>query len=115
MGHNTSLVEGSAGKKLIAFSAPIILANLIQAIYGIVDMVVVGQYIGSSGMSAVSMGAQITAVVLVLATGLSNGGTVISAQLYGKGEHRAIPALIGTMLSFFAIAAIILIIHFRLY
>ena len=108
MGHNTSLVEGSAGKKLIAFSAPIILANLIQAIYGIVDMVVVGQYIGSAGMSAVSMGAQITAVVLVLATGLSNGGTVISAQLYGKGEHRAIPALIGTMLSFFAIAAIIL-------
>ena len=108
MGSNTSLVEGSAGKKLIAFSAPIILANLIQAVYGIVDMVVVGHFIGSSGMSAVSMGAQITAVVLVLAAGLSNGGTVISAQLFGKGEHKALPALVGTMLSFFAIAAIIL-------
>ncbi len=108
MGHNSSLVEGSAGKKLISFSAPIILANLIQAIYGIVDMVVVGQYIGSAGMSAVSMGAQITAVVLVLANGLSNGGTVIAAQLFGKGEHKEIPRLVGTILSFFAIAALIL-------
>ena len=108
MNKNTSLVEGRAGKRLIAFSAPIILANLIQAIYGIVDMVVVGQYIGSAGMSAVSMGAQITAVVLVLATGLSNGGTVISAQLFGKGEHKALPSLVGTLLSFFAIAALIL-------
>ncbi len=105
---NTSLVSGSAGKRLIRFSAPIILANLIQAIYGIVDMVVVGQYIGSAGMSAVSMGAQITAVVMVLASGLSNGGTVISAQLFGKGEHREIPRLVGTLLSFFAIVSIIL-------
>ena len=107
MSRSTSLVEGSAGKKLIAFSAPIILANLIQAIYGIVDMVVVGQYIGSSGMSAVSMGAQITSVVLVTANGLANGGTVIAAQLFGKGAQKELPRLTGTLTSFFAIVAII--------
>ncbi len=108
MGSNTSLVSGSAGKKLLSFSAPIILANLIQAIYGIVDMVVVGQYIGSSGMSAVSMGAQITAVVMVLAGGLSNGGTIIAAQLFGKGEHKELPRLLGTLLSFFIIISLVL-------
>ena len=47
-----TLTTGSAGKRLLSFAAPIILANLIQAIYGLVDMVVVGHYLGSAGMSA---------------------------------------------------------------
>ena len=108
MSHNNSLVSGSVGKRLITFSMPIILGNLIQAIYGIVDMVVVGQYIGSSGMSAVSIGAQITTVVMVLAHGLSNGGTIITAQLFGKEEHKEIPHLVGTLLSFFVLISLAL-------
>jgi len=107
MDQRNSLVTGSAGKRLISFSAPIILANLIQAIYGFVDMIVVGRYIGSAGMSAVSMGAQITAVVMILVGGFSNGGTIISAQLFGRGEQKEISRVLGTMLSFFAIIAVI--------
>ena len=55
MEHKGELISGSIGKKVIGFAAPIILANLIQAIYGIVDMVTVGHFVGASGMSAVSM------------------------------------------------------------
>ncbi|MBR5261562.1 MAG: MATE family efflux transporter [Oscillospiraceae bacterium] len=107
MNPNNSLVTGNVGKRLITFSAPIILANLIQAIYGFVDMMVVGRYIGSAGMSAVSMGAQITAVVMILVGGFSNGGTIISAQLFGRGAQKDISRVLGTMLSFFAIIAVI--------
>lgn len=107
MDQRNSLVTGSAGKRLISFSAPIILANLIQAIYGFVDMIVVGRYIGPAGMSAVSMGAQITAVVMILVGGFSNGGTIISAQLFGRGEQKEIPRVLGTILSFFTIIAVI--------
>jgi len=84
MDKNGELFSGSIGKRVIGFATPIILTNLIQAIYGIVDMITVGHFVGSSGMSAVSMGAQITAVVLVVVNGLSNGGTVVSAQLTGQ-------------------------------
>ena len=66
MERNGELFSGSIGKRVIGFATPIILTNLIQAIYGIVDMITVGHFVGASGMSAVSMGAQITAVVLVI-------------------------------------------------
>ena len=106
MGRVTDLTSGSIGKKVVGFSAPIILSNLIQAVYGIVDMVTVGQFVGSSGMSAVSMGAQITTVILVLMNGLSNGATVIAAQLTGQGKRDRVPVVLGTVLTFFAIFAV---------
>lgn len=108
MEHKDDLTSGSIGKKVIGFAAPIILANLIQAIYGLVDMVTVGHFVGASGMSAVSMGAQITTVVLVIVNGLSNGETIISAQLAGQRKLKEIPSVIGTMLTFFAIVALAL-------
>ena len=108
MEHSGDLVSGSIGKKVIGFAAPIILTNLIQAIYGLVDMVTVGHFIGASGMSAVSMGAQITSVVLVIVNGLSNGGTIISAQLAGQKLHKNISYVVGSMLTFFAILALVL-------
>ena len=108
MARNDDLISGSIGKKVISFAAPIILANLIQAIYGIVDMVTVGHFVGASGMSAVSMGAQITTVVLVIINGLSNGATIISAQLAGRGKHEEMRFVIGSVLAFFGILAIAL-------
>lgn len=108
MKNAVDLTQGSVGKKVIRFAFPIILANLIQAIYGIVDMVTVGQFIGPSGMSAVSMGAQITTVVLVIVNGLSSGGTIISAQLTGHGKNKEVSYLFGTLLTFFAILAVII-------
>lgn len=108
MEKNGELFSGSIGKRVIGFATPIILTNLIQAIYGIVDMITVGHFVGSSGMSAVSMGAQITAVVLVIVNGLSNGGTVISAQLTGQGKQKEVSCVTGTMLSFFTILALIM-------
>ena len=108
MARGSDLTTGSIGKKLIGFSAPIILSNLIQAIYGIVDMVTVGQFVSSAGMSAVSMGAQITTVILALMNGLSNGTTVIAAQLAGQGKRERVPLVLGTTLTFFSIFAVII-------
>ena len=50
------LTNGSVPKLLFAFAAPLFVSNALQAIYNIVDMIVVGQVIGGSGMSAVSTG-----------------------------------------------------------
>ena len=104
----TDLTTGNIGKKVVGFSAPIILSNLIQAVYGIVDMVTVGQFVGPSGMSAVSMGAQITTVILVMMNGLSNGTTVVAAQLAGQGRRDRVPLVLGTTLTFFSIVAVII-------
>lgn len=107
MQHGSDLTTGSIGRKVIGFAGPIILTNLIQAIYGLVDMVTVGHFVGASGMSAVSMGAQIMTVVLVVVNGLSNGGSIVSAQLAGQGKRKELQPVFGTMLTFFLIASII--------
>ena len=53
------LTEGSVPKLLLTFAAPLFVSNALQAVYNIVDMIVVGQVIGGSGMSAVSTGGNI--------------------------------------------------------
>ena len=50
------LTQGSVTRQLIVFAMPLFVANALQAVYNLVDMVVVGQVIGGAGMSAVSIG-----------------------------------------------------------
>lgn len=68
-----NLTVGSPGKKLIAFAVPIIIINLMQAVYNVADMVIIGHFVGAAGMSAVSIGGQITTVVLVVIVAIANG------------------------------------------
>ena len=105
MDDRKNLTTGSVGKKLIVFALPIIAMNLLQAVYNIVDMIIVGQFVGSAGMSAVSIGGQITTLVLVICTGLSNGCSVLVANLFGMKREREMKDYVGTMLSFLLILA----------
>lgn len=64
MGAKGDLTEGSVEKKLIAFAIPLAIASFVQALYNLADMSIVGHYIGSAGMSAVTMGGLVANVVL---------------------------------------------------
>ena len=55
----TDLTTGSVPKLLLMFAMPLFVANALQALYNLVDMIVVGQVIGGAGMSAVSIGGDI--------------------------------------------------------
>ena len=78
-----NLTVGSPGKKLIAFAVPIIIINLMQAVYNVADMVIIGHFVGAAGMSAVSIGGQITTVVLVVIVAIANGAAAIIGQNFG--------------------------------
>lgn len=94
------LTKGSVSKKLLLFSIPFILSNLLQVIYNLVDMIIVGQYVGSIGLSAVTNGGDITALATLICMGLSSAGQVIISQYVGAGNHVGIQKAIGTMFSF---------------
>ena len=53
------LTTGSVARQLLAFALPLFFANALQAVYNLVDMMVVGQLIGGAGMSAVSIGGDV--------------------------------------------------------
>ena len=104
------LTTGNVALKTIGFAIPIIITNLLQAFYNIADMAIIGRYIGSSGMSAVNIGGQVTMIILVFALGVSNGGGLIIGQLFGGKQKEKIPSVVGTMLSFFFLMALFFMI-----
>ena len=67
----TDLTEGNVVSQLFMFAMPLFVANALQAVYNLVDMVVVGQVIGGTGMSAVSIGGDILHLLTFFAMGFS--------------------------------------------
>ena len=104
----TDLTEGSVTRLLLIFAFPILCSNLLQTVYNMVDMIVIGQFVGSAGLSAVSIGGDIQHCLMFLAMGISNAGQVILSQYIGAGNREKIKGTIGTMFTLCFGCAIVL-------
>ena len=104
------LTTGSVPKGLIAFATPLFLSNLLQAVYNMVDMIVVGKYVGSVGLSAVSIGGDILNMLTFVAMGFSSAGQIIISQYVGAGRKDKVTKLIGTMFTFLLICALTIMV-----
>ena len=100
------LTKGPVLKQLATFALPVAAANALQAIYSMVDMVVVGRVVGSAGLSAVGIGGQLLNMFLCLGMGFGFGGQVLLSQQVGAQDHDLQPT-IGTMFSLEAIFAVL--------
>lgn len=83
-----SLLEGSASKRLAAFSAPLVAANLLQYVYQFVDMGVVGNVVGEAGLVAVSNASTIVFIISSIAIGLMSGCTVAVGNRVGARDEQ---------------------------
>ena len=100
------LTQGSIMSRLLRFASPFILANCLQLLYNVIDMIIVGQFVGSSGLSAVSIGGELLHFVTFIGMGFSQAGQVMIAQYVGKGDRKSISRVIGTLLSFTTLLAL---------
>jgi len=91
------LTTGSVPKKLLVFAYPFMLSNLMQVVYNVVDMIVIGQVVGSKGLSGVSIGGDLLMFCTMICIGFSSAGQIMISQFTGKGDHESIKATIGTM------------------
>lgn len=89
--------KGRISTQLLKFSVPFMLSNGLQVLYALIDMIVVGKYVGSEGLSAVSTASQIFTFMTMLALGFSNSGQVLIAQYIGKNEREKIGSVISTL------------------
>ena len=96
----TDLTGGNVAKLLLKFAFPLFVSNALQAIYNIVDMIVVGQFIGGAGMSAVSIGGDILHLLTFVAMGFASAGQVLIAQDVGARRMDSVKKTIGTMFTF---------------
>lgn len=87
--------QGNILKKLVAFMMPILGALILQAAYGAVDLLVVGRFGSTSGLSAVSTGSQVLNLVTFVVIQFAMGITVLIARYLGEKRPERIGAVIG--------------------
>ena len=95
--------EGSIPKQLGRFMLPFMASNALQLVYSLVDMVIVGRFVGSAGLSGVSQGSMIVLFFTMFCLGFSNSGQIMIAQFVGAGRRDQLKYLIGTLFSVMAI------------
>ena len=96
----SDLTQGPIMKGLLIFAVPIVLTNLVQQLYSMVDLIVVGQFVGNTGTVGVNTGGEIADLVSPVAMGFSTAGQIFIAQLFGAGQEQRIKKTVGTLLSF---------------
>ena len=87
---------------------PFMLSNALQVFYSTIDMIIVGNYVGTSGLSAVSQSSQIVNFATMVCLGFSNAGQVLVSQAIGAGKRKEMNNIIGSLFSSLSIFALIL-------
>lgn len=105
MSNTADFTQGSILKKLCRFMLPVLGALILQAAYGAVDLLVVGRFGSTSGLSAVSTGSQVLNLVTFVVTQLAMGVTVLIARYIGEKREKEIGAVLGGAAVVFAILA----------
>ena len=105
MNAKQDFVTGPILPKLIRFAIPILGALILQAMYGAVDLMVVGQYAGAADVSGVSTGSQLMMSITGLITGLAMGTTVLLGQRLGAGRRDEAGDVVGGAVCLFAVVA----------
>lgn len=110
-----SFVEGSVFGALIRFALPVLGALILQAAYGAVDLLVVGQFGDASSISAVGTGSTFMQMITFIITSLAMGSTVIIGQHIGEEKSKKAGDAIGTTIILFVILGVVLTVILELF
>ncbi|MBR5602314.1 MAG: MATE family efflux transporter [Clostridia bacterium] len=100
--------KGNIARQLILFSLPFMASNAMQVLYSTIDMIIVGEFVGTPGLSAVSQSSQIVNFATMVCLGFSNAGQVLISQALGAGKKKEMNDIMGTLFSFVPALALVL-------
>ena len=103
--HTFNLTSGAIAPALLRFSLPFLGSSILQFLYGVVDMVVVGRFSDSAGIAAVNNSSQIMQLVTSLVCGIATGGTVLIGQYIGARQEKEAGRTVGNMVLLFTVLA----------
>lgn len=106
----SDFTQGSILKKLVTFMMPVLGALILQAAYGAVDLLVVGRFGSTSGLSAVSTGSQVLNLVTFVVIQTAMGITVLIARYLGEKKPEQIGSVIGGSAIVFTIISVVLFV-----
>ena len=103
-----NLTTGSVGRQLIGFSLPYLLSYLLQTLYGMADLFIIGRYEGVAGPAAVAVGSQVMHMLTVMIVGLAMGTTVSIARAIGADDRPQAAAATGNTVTLFLSLSLVL-------
>jgi len=89
------MTQGSPGKLILRFTTPIIIGNIFQQLYNMVDSIIVGRYVGNKALAAVGATGTIMFLILGFMQGLTAGFTVLTSQRFGAGDEQGLKRSVG--------------------
>ena len=100
--------RGNIAQQLLLLALPFMASNALQVLYSTIDMIIVGHYVGTAGLSAVSQASLILNFATMVCLGFSNAGQVLIAQALGAKKHREMNDVMGTLFGYVLALALIL-------
>lgn len=97
---------GPVFPSLFKFAIPLFFSNLLQSVYNMVDMAVVGKVVGQAGLSGLSIGGDVLSLLTLVCLGLSGASEIIIAQYLGAGMKERLSRFVGTLSSFMLICSV---------
>ncbi len=94
------MTRGKPVKILMIFMLPMLLGNIFQQLYNIVDTVIVGNYVGADALAAVGSTAAMVFLLVAIAMGLSMGCSVLISQYFGAGDKKNMRRAVFTSMVF---------------
>lgn len=102
------MTSGSVTRQLIRFAMPLFFSGVLQTVYNMVDMIMVGNFVGSRGLSAVSGGGEVLNLLTFVAMGIAGAGQIIIAQYIGAGRRQKMGKMIGTLFVVLTLCAVVM-------
>ncbi len=104
----TLLTEGPIWKRMLAFAFPLFLGNLFQQLYNTADSLIVGNFLGSNALAAVSSSGSLIFLMVGFFNGLAMGAGVVIARYYGARQHEQLQRAVHTTVGFGILSGIVL-------
>ena len=98
------MTSGTIWKRMVFFAFPLFLGNLFQQLYNTVDSLIVGNFLGSSALAAVSSSGSLIFMLIGFLSGIAGGAGVVIARLYGAGDTAAVQRAVHTTAAFGLVA-----------
>jgi putative MATE family efflux protein len=102
------LTEGNPFSTLLKFAMPFLMSSFLQALYGATDLLVVGHFFNSAGVSAVAIGSQVMQTITGIILGITTGGTILIGQYLGAKKQKDVAETIGSVICMFGVISIVL-------
>ena len=107
-GQAAPMTEGSIGKRITLFAVPIFLGNLFQQLYNTADSLIVGNFLGSNALAAVSSSGSLIFMLIGFLSGMSIGAGVVIARYFGAGDRQNMDLAIHTTVAFGLAASVVM-------